>query len=404
MTSVFTCEAIEKIQESEFSRQLEVPLDSEKEALPSVLTAFSFLSQPRIDDLSKYQISKVLGRGKFSLVLLSKEEGLEPVALRITRLKDAEGNKLSNISHEDHHKSSLVAQSLSDHPCIMKTHRCFSSFQEISILRETFSVEMRLDSKVVDFFTGYSYLSGFYFEECEYLSGLELVDELLSSKKTGPDSAQFVLANLIRMVKHLQQHRMIHRDLKLENIVLNAKGNLKLVDFGFAKIFDIGKELRTRTRCGTPEYAAPEVYKGEHYKAFPVDIWSVGIIAYIIMTGGFPFYKKNKSELRREIVNKEPSYELPCFQGDLQSTSVRMKSCIQGLLQKNPDRRLTVNELENHEALNELNLNEGRNWKLLEEGRFISPFLSKTNPLYVKMVEEGTVPWEDRTKERLSIV
>jgi serine/threonine protein kinase len=390
-------EASQSTQGSEVFSSLEESLDFEKKSMPSALASLSLQegsssSQSRSGDLSKYQISEFLGKGKFSVVVLSKDESSKEVALKITRLKDSRGNDVSSASYDKFHEKSLAVQSLPDHSCIMKTYDSFSTSQEISVLKKTLSVEVKFDSRITDFFKDYSSLNSFYFERCEYLSGSEVFDEVHYHGSFGPDYAQFTLANAVRMVEHLQKNRMVHRDIKPENIVLDVEGNLKLVDFGFAKKFAEQEELRLKTLCGTAEYLPPELYKGQECNAFPVDIWGIGVVAYVVMSSIDPFYGDKLYKIREAILNGEPRYGLHCFKGDLQSLPVRMKNCIQGLFQKEPGSRFTIEDIKKSEALRDIN------WKLLEEGRFISPFLSERSPNYAELKNKGTISWRDRTK------
>ena len=104
--------------------------------------------------------------------------------------------------------------------------------------------------------------------------------------------ARFFLKQLSECLKYLHTQTqnkkiVIHRDLKLENIIIDQRNNLKLLDFGFAVQTQPGQKLKTV--CGTSSYMAPELVAQRHYLGEPVDIWSFGVIMYIMLTGTFPF-------------------------------------------------------------------------------------------------------------------
>lgn len=92
---------------------------------------------------------------------------------------------------------------------------------------------------------------------------------------------------------------VVHRDLKLENILMDSEMNVKIVDFGFSKFFRHNKVLSAS--CGSREYAAPELLAGRKYVGPPVDVWSCGVILYILFCGRLPFDSADVSELHRII-------------------------------------------------------------------------------------------------------
>jgi 5'-AMP-activated protein kinase catalytic alpha subunit len=83
-------------------------------------------------------------------------------------------------------------------------------------------------------------------------------------------------------------HQVVHRDIKLENILLDATNNMKLIDFGLAAFYATGKKLRVH--CGSPSYAAPEIVARKLYEGPPVDVWSLGVVLFAMMSGFLPFH------------------------------------------------------------------------------------------------------------------
>ena len=115
-------------------------------------------------------------------------------------------------------------------------------------------------------------------------------------------------SQIINALKYLHQHRIIHRDLKLGNLFLNEKMEIKLGDFGLATKLDFDGEKK-RTICGTPNYIAPEVLEGKAGHSYEVDIWSLGVIIYTLIIGKPPFETSDvKTTYRRIRMN---AYSFP---------------------------------------------------------------------------------------------
>ena len=109
---------------------------------------------------------------------------------------------------------------------------------------------------------------------------------------------------MISALQYLHSHRVIHRDLKLGNLFLNDKMEIKVGDFGLATKLDFDGE-RKRTICGTPNYIAPEVLEGKTGHSYEVDIWSLGVLLHILLTGTMPFsiLKRDHIEFISEFKN-----------------------------------------------------------------------------------------------------
>ncbi len=134
----------------------------------------------------------------------------------------------------------------------------------------------------------------------------------------------------------------VHRDLKLENILLDKYGNVKLCDFGFTREYE-GKSSYLQTFCGTVCYSAPEMLKGEKYAGEKVDVWSLGIILYALLAGELPFDEDDDTSTKVKILTSEPKYptQIP----------VDAKALIQVLLSKRPLIRPTLLDILGHPFL-----------------------------------------------------
>ena len=131
-----------------------------------------------------------------------------------------------------------------------------------------------------------------------FIRGGELYKHFLKCKRFPEQKVKFYIAQIIIAIGHLHSKNILHRDLKLENIMINENGYLKLIDFGLAKIVP-GNET-TMSFCGTPEYIAPEMVAGKgHGKA--VDWWAVGILIYEMLIGVTPFYNKSRNMMLVKI-------------------------------------------------------------------------------------------------------
>jgi protein kinase A len=131
----------------------------------------------------------------------------------------------------------------------------------------------------------------------DYVPGGELFTYLRKSREFDQDVARLYAAEIVLVLEHLHEHQggIAYRDMKPENLLLDAEGHIKFVDLGFAKRLgndESGQPNKTYTLCGTPEYIAPEVILGEGYTT-AVDWWALGILIYEFLTGYPPFWHED---------------------------------------------------------------------------------------------------------------
>lgn len=138
---------------------------------------------------------------------------------------------------------------------------------------------------------------------------------------------QKIFTQLVGAVSYVHNLSCVHRDLKLENILLDKNENVKLCDFGFTREYD-GKTSHLQTFCGTVCYSAPEMLKGEKYQGEKVDVWSLGVILYALMTGELPFDDDDEMVTKHKILSSEPKYP--------QALPMDAKTLITQLLSKRP--------------------------------------------------------------------
>jgi hypothetical protein len=157
--------------------------------------------------------------------------------------------------------------------------------------------------------------------------------------------AKVLLRQVVLAVQHLHERSIIHRDIKPENILFVGEDasslQIKLTDFGLST----SKEGRLTTRCGTPSYCAPELLSGEGYGK-QVDIWSIGILSYVILTAQLPFVGKDRHELFARIQRGQYTYPPPA-EGQ-EEVSDLARDLISRLLKQMPMQRYTTRETQQH--------------------------------------------------------
>lgn len=171
----------------------------------------------------------------------------------------------------------------------------------------------------------------------ECLKNGTLLDEV-TKKKLDERGAAITFAEFALALQYLHKEAHIaHRDIKLENVLLDDNHNIRIIDFGFAKETDHGNCFKTH--CGSILYAAPELLLGEEYTE-KVDIWSAGVMLFIMTTGSFPFYHENMSICLQKIVMSEVQ-----FPGSL---SFSLKDFLMRMLTKDPKERISIDQVLEH--------------------------------------------------------
>jgi serine/threonine protein kinase len=275
--------------------------------------------------LDDFELLCVLGRGTFGKVLKVRHNKTKKIyAMKaIKKARVVEGNMVESTKNEQSILKSVR------HPYIVGLHYAFQTWDTLYL--------------VLDF-----------------LAGGELFFHLQGDERFVTDKARFYAAEVFLAIEHLHKNDIIYRDLKPENIVLNAQGHAILTDFGLSKT-QIGDDMHTNTFCGTPEYLAPEILRGQgHGKA--VDYWSFGILLYTLLVGHAPFLSDNVQQMYQLIMRDGVIKYPPYIQEDT-------RSFLEGLLTRDPQRRFGPEEIRKHPFFAKYD------WKKLEKGEIPPPFV-----------------------------
>ncbi|KER31510.1 hypothetical protein T265_02282 [Opisthorchis viverrini] len=169
----------------------------------------------------------------------------------------------------------------------------------------------------------------------EYASGGEVFDYLVAHGKMKEADARIKFRQIVSAVQYCHQKMVVHRDLKAENLLLDADLNIKIADFGFSNYFSTSQKLDTF--CGSPPYAAPELFLGRKYEGPEVDVWSLGVILYTLVSGTLPFDGKNLKELRERVLRG--TYRVPFYM------THECETLLKKMLVLNPAKRLPLSEV-----------------------------------------------------------
>jgi serum/glucocorticoid-regulated kinase 2 len=246
--------------------------------------------------LEDFDLLKVLGRGAFGQVVLAqmKESG-KLYAIKILKKKEIfESDQL------EHTKTEQRILSHVNHPFLVGLDYAFQTYSRLYFVME-------------------------------FMKGGEVFTHLKRLKRLGESQAKFYAACITVGLGHLHNSKFIYRDLKLENLLLDEYGYLKLADFGLAKF--LSDEKKALTFCGTPEYLSPEVITGKGHTR-TTDWWSLGVLLYEMIFGVPPFYCQNQDDMFRKIVRESFVFKPGVIVTD------QCKDLINKLLEKDQSARL----------------------------------------------------------------
>ncbi|XP_041669044.1 MAP/microtubule affinity-regulating kinase 3a isoform X7 [Cheilinus undulatus] len=259
--------------------------------------------EPQQPHVGNYRLLKTIGKGNFAKVKLARHilTGRE-VAIKIIDKTQLNPNSLQKLFRE------VRIMKILNHPNIVKL------FEVIETERTLYLV-------------------------MEYASGGEVFDYLVAHGRMKEKEARAKFRQIVSAVQYCHQKHIVHRDLKAENLLLDADMNIKIADFGFSNEFTLGNKLDTF--CGSPPYAAPELFQGKKYDGPEVDVWSLGVILYTLVSGSLPFDGQNLKELRERVLRGK--YRIPFYM------STDCENLLKRFLVLNPAKRGTLEVREDAE-------------------------------------------------------
>lgn len=250
----------------------------------------------------KYELGHLLGIGNFAKVYQSKNI----LTGELVAMKVVSKEKLIQAGMTEQLKREICVMKMVNHPNIVKIHEVMASKTKIYIAME-------------------------------YIRGGELFAKI-SRGRLREEMARTYFQQLISAVDFCHSRGVYHRDLKPENLLLDEKGNLKVSDFGLSALSDhLKKDGLFHTTCGTPAYVAPEVIGKKGYEGAKADLWSCGVILFVLLAGYLPFHDTNIMAMYKKIYRgdfKCPSW----FSSDA-------RKILKRLLDPNPITRITSSEL-----------------------------------------------------------
>ncbi|CAN9438422.1 unnamed protein product [Alternaria alternata] len=252
--------------QSNLRAQAEIQAQRKKQLANSYKQLLDEFAATDLKTVGNYTLGKLIGKGSFGKVYLAshKLSNGSKVVLKSAKKDDA------NLAREIHHHRQFI------HPHIARLY-------EVIVTEELVWLVL------------------------EYCQGDELYNYLLAKGALEPSRVQKIFTQLVGAVSYVHNKSCVHRDLKLENILLDKHGDVKLVDFGFTREYE-GKSNYLQTWCGTICYSAPEMLKGEKYAGEKVDVWSLGIILYALLVGELPFDEDDEMVTKNKILKEEPKY------------------------------------------------------------------------------------------------
>ncbi|KAK8967900.1 CBL-interacting protein kinase 23 [Platanthera guangdongensis] len=257
--------------------------------------------------VGRYELGRMLGEGSFAKVKLARNlETGEYVAIKIL-----DKEKLLRHKMIGQIKREISTMKLIKHPNVIRLYEVMASKIKIYIV-------------------------------LEFVTGGELFDKIATLGKMKEEDARKYFQQLINAVDYCHSRGVYHRDLKPENLLLDSSGFLKISDFGLSALAQqVRNDGLLHTTCGTPNYVAPEVINNKGYDGAKADLWSCGVILFVLMAGYLPFEDENLMSLYQKIFKAD--FSCPSW------FSSSVKKLIKRILDPNPQTRITIEEVKESE-------------------------------------------------------
>ncbi|KAI7889257.1 kinase-like domain-containing protein, partial [Mucor mucedo] len=272
-------------------------------------------TKPSLKKVGSYTLTKTLGKGSTGKVKLAIDtESDKKMAVKIVSrkiMKSESDNKDEKVKTEIRREIRTVREAsmmlLLDHPYIVRVE------------------EMIL-------------VDDFYYIFMEHVDGGQLLDYVISHGKLKEKQARHFSRQIASALDYCHHNSIVHRDLKVENILISRAGNIKIIDFGLSNLFSPRSHLSTF--CGSLYFAAPELLHGRVYTGPEVDVWSFGVVLYVLVCGQVPFDDPTVYGLHKKV--KQGLLEFPSH------LTSGVKDLIQRMLITDPQKRATMSQLMSH--------------------------------------------------------
>nr|XP_015193033.1 PREDICTED: serine/threonine-protein kinase SIK3 isoform X1 [Lepisosteus oculatus] len=246
-----------------------------------------------------YEIERTIGKGNFAVVKLATHIITRAkVAIKIVDKTQLDDENLKKIFRE------VQIMKMLRHPHIIRLYQVMETERMIYLVTE-------------------------------YASGGEIFDHLVAHGRMAEKDARRKFKQIVAAVHFCHCRNIVHRDLKAENLLLDHNLNIKIADFGFSNIYSRGQLLKTW--CGSPPYAAPELFEGKEYDGPKVDIWSLGVVLYVLVCGALPFDGSTLQNLRARVLSGK--FRIPFFM------STDCEYLIRHMLVLEPSKRLSMEQI-----------------------------------------------------------
>uniref|UniRef100_UPI0037E822F1 serine/threonine-protein kinase MARK2 isoform X4 n=1 Tax=Semicossyphus pulcher TaxID=241346 RepID=UPI0037E822F1 len=272
---------------------------SSRSSMPRCRNSVATTTSEDQPHIGNYRLLKTIGKGNFAKVKLARHvlTGKE-VAVKIIDKTQLNSSSLQKLFRE------VRIMKMLNHPNIVKLFEVIETEKTLYLVME-------------------------------YASGGEVFDYLVAHGRMKEKEARAKFRQIVSAVQYCHQKCIVHRDLKAENLLLDADMNIKIADFGFSNEFTLGNKLDTF--CGSPPYAAPELFQGKKYDGPEVDVWSLGVILYTLVSGSLPFDGQNLKELRERVLRGK--YRIPFYM------STDCENLLKKFLILNPSKRGSLEQI-----------------------------------------------------------
>ncbi|CAH2319994.1 kinase C zeta type isoform X1 [Pelobates cultripes] len=287
--------------------------------------------------LEDFDLIRVIGRGSYAKVLLVRlKKNDQAYAMKVVKKELVHDEEdIDWVQTEKH-----VFEQASNNPFLVGLHSCFQTPSRLFLV-------------------------------IEYVNGGDLMFHMQRQRKLPEEHARFYAAEICIALNFLHERGIIYRDLKLDNVLLDAEGHIKLTDYGMCKE-GLGPGDTTSTFCGTPNYIAPEILRGEEY-GFSVDWWALGVLMFEMMAGRSPFDiitdnpDMNTEDYLFQVILEKP-IRIPRF------LSVKASHVLKGFLCKDPKDRLGCQPHTGFSDIKSHTFFRSIDWDMLEKKQVPTPF------------------------------